>query len=401
MSGSHPIGFCPSPFSSLLLALSTPGQGAAGAGWSWGPQGFSRRIVGILKGAWTCSRRQPGGSGRTWGGSESHWVCKHCVPSGNRVSLGHSHLCSSEPSDEGQQLLSPHPDLDHGAASSHPPFPGSQPYCHILPIRLGIWNHCQSSHSGHSWSVAKPRGSGGSFGHASMEQERGRQQGKDGAGLWPTILMTSPLVQSPAARDESREDKTTIKCETSPPSSPRTLRLEKLGHPALSQEDGKRYVDTLGVSVWGYTWGPHGMGGLGFAMARALLKNNLKALLLLSLLHPQLTGGPGQQSQQQPGLLAQGLQEEGDQILHRAPVWEEREGSLDPAEQRRGHGAGSVSSPVPVCARLSIPLAPPEGFCGGRDTPAGLGMLGPWQLQGSWSLVFSPLGLSGLSMVSP
>uniref|UniRef100_A0A8C9F3U3 PTPRF interacting protein alpha 4 n=1 Tax=Pavo cristatus TaxID=9049 RepID=A0A8C9F3U3_PAVCR len=46
---------------------------------------------------------------------------------------------------------------------------------------------------------------------------------------------------SPAARDESREDKTTIKCETSPPSSPRTLRLEKLGHPALSQEDGKRY----------------------------------------------------------------------------------------------------------------------------------------------------------------
>ncbi|NXW90931.1 LIPA4 protein, partial [Alopecoenas beccarii] len=45
---------------------------------------------------------------------------------------------------------------------------------------------------------------------------------------------------SPGARDESREDKTTIKCETSPPSSPRTLRLEKLGHPALSQEDGKR-----------------------------------------------------------------------------------------------------------------------------------------------------------------
>ncbi|NXG59510.1 LIPA4 protein, partial [Hemiprocne comata] len=45
---------------------------------------------------------------------------------------------------------------------------------------------------------------------------------------------------SPAARDENREDKTTIKCETSPPSSPRTLRLEKLGHPALSQEDGKR-----------------------------------------------------------------------------------------------------------------------------------------------------------------
>ncbi|XP_062480871.1 liprin-alpha-4 isoform X5 [Pezoporus occidentalis] len=48
---------------------------------------------------------------------------------------------------------------------------------------------------------------------------------------------------SPAARDESREDKTTIKCETSPPSSPRTLRLEKLGHPVLSQEDGKSSLE--------------------------------------------------------------------------------------------------------------------------------------------------------------
>lgn len=124
-------------------------------------------------------------------------------------------------------------------------------------------------------------------------------------------------------------------------------------------------------------------GGLGFAMACALLKDNLKALLFLSLLHPQLTGRPGQQSQQQPGLLAQGLQEEGDQIIHRAPVWKEREGSLDPAEQRRGHGAGSVSSSVPVCARLS---APSGSVCHwgavrvtgrGRDTPAGLGMLGP------------------------
>lgn len=49
-------------------------------------------------------------------------------------------------------------------------------------------------------------------------------------------------VQSPAGRDESREDKTTIKCETSPPSSPRSLRLEKLGHPAFSQDEGKRYT---------------------------------------------------------------------------------------------------------------------------------------------------------------
>ncbi|XP_072774868.1 liprin-alpha-4 isoform X4 [Taeniopygia guttata] len=51
------------------------------------------------------------------------------------------------------------------------------------------------------------------------------------------------MTLSPAARDESREDKTTIKCETSPPSSPRTLRLEKLGHPALSQEDAKSSLE--------------------------------------------------------------------------------------------------------------------------------------------------------------
>lgn len=56
--------------------------------------------------------------------------------------------------------------------------------------------------------------------------------------LYP--LTASLSVQSPVSREESREDKATIKCETSPPSSPRTLRLEKLGHPALSQEEGKR-----------------------------------------------------------------------------------------------------------------------------------------------------------------
>uniref|UniRef100_A0A4W3JJZ3 PTPRF interacting protein alpha 4 n=1 Tax=Callorhinchus milii TaxID=7868 RepID=A0A4W3JJZ3_CALMI len=47
--------------------------------------------------------------------------------------------------------------------------------------------------------------------------------------------------KSPATRDDSREDKTTIKCETSPPSSPRTMRLEKLAHSlqSTSQEEGK------------------------------------------------------------------------------------------------------------------------------------------------------------------
>ncbi|XP_060034587.1 liprin-alpha-4 isoform X11 [Erinaceus europaeus] len=51
---------------------------------------------------------------------------------------------------------------------------------------------------------------------------------------------------SPVSREENREDKATIKCETSPPSSPRTLRLEKLGHPALSQEEGKSASEEQG-----------------------------------------------------------------------------------------------------------------------------------------------------------
>ncbi|XP_070601861.1 liprin-alpha-4 isoform X3 [Erythrolamprus reginae] len=51
------------------------------------------------------------------------------------------------------------------------------------------------------------------------------------------------MTLSPAGRDESREDKTTIKCETSPPSSPRSLRLEKLGHPAFSQDESKSSLE--------------------------------------------------------------------------------------------------------------------------------------------------------------
>ncbi|XP_078053985.1 liprin-alpha-2-like isoform X1 [Mustelus asterias] len=47
--------------------------------------------------------------------------------------------------------------------------------------------------------------------------------------------------KSSVTRDENREDKTTIRCETSPPSSPRTMRLEKLAHSlqSTSQEEGR------------------------------------------------------------------------------------------------------------------------------------------------------------------
>ncbi|KAF4018205.1 hypothetical protein G4228_009982 [Cervus hanglu yarkandensis] len=54
------------------------------------------------------------------------------------------------------------------------------------------------------------------------------------------------MTLSPVSWEENREDKATIKCETSPPSSPRTLQLEKLGHPARSQEEGKSALEDPG-----------------------------------------------------------------------------------------------------------------------------------------------------------
>ncbi|XP_035871940.1 liprin-alpha-4 isoform X3 [Phyllostomus discolor] len=53
-------------------------------------------------------------------------------------------------------------------------------------------------------------------------------------------------LQPPVSREQNREDKATIKCETSPPSSPRTLRPEKPGHPALSQEGGQSAAEDPG-----------------------------------------------------------------------------------------------------------------------------------------------------------
>uniref|UniRef100_A0A8C2U1S4 PTPRF interacting protein alpha 1 n=1 Tax=Coturnix japonica TaxID=93934 RepID=A0A8C2U1S4_COTJA len=42
--------------------------------------------------------------------------------------------------------------------------------------------------------------------------------------------------KSPASREEVRDDKATIKCETSPPSSPRSLRLDRVQKGAFSQD---------------------------------------------------------------------------------------------------------------------------------------------------------------------
>ncbi|XP_073869038.1 liprin-alpha-1 isoform X6 [Macaca fascicularis] len=56
----------------------------------------------------------------------------------------------------------------------------------------------------------------------------------------PCYSDSSQHAQLPPSREEARDDKTTIKCETSPPSSPRALRLDRLPKGALhtvSHED--------------------------------------------------------------------------------------------------------------------------------------------------------------------
>uniref|UniRef100_A0A2K5CTZ2 PTPRF interacting protein alpha 4 n=1 Tax=Aotus nancymaae TaxID=37293 RepID=A0A2K5CTZ2_AOTNA len=76
---------------------------------------------------------------------------------------------------------------------------------------------------------------------------RSAAQDLDRMGVMTLVRAALALLgPSPVSREENREDKATIKCETSPPSSPRTLRLEKLGHPALSQEEGKSALEDQG-----------------------------------------------------------------------------------------------------------------------------------------------------------
>ncbi|XP_029438501.1 liprin-alpha-1 isoform X15 [Rhinatrema bivittatum] len=56
----------------------------------------------------------------------------------------------------------------------------------------------------------------------------------------PSYNESSQHSQSPVSRDDIRDDKATIKCETSPPSSPRSLRLDRVHKGALhtvSHED--------------------------------------------------------------------------------------------------------------------------------------------------------------------
>nr|XP_033773375.1 liprin-alpha-4 isoform X2 [Geotrypetes seraphini] len=50
-------------------------------------------------------------------------------------------------------------------------------------------------------------------------------------------------ILSPVTREETNEDKATIKCELSPPPSPQNLRLEKFGPLALNLEDGSSSLD--------------------------------------------------------------------------------------------------------------------------------------------------------------
>uniref|UniRef100_A0A803XQ68 SAM domain-containing protein n=1 Tax=Meleagris gallopavo TaxID=9103 RepID=A0A803XQ68_MELGA len=60
---------------------------------------------------------------------------------------------------------------------------------------------------------------------------RSAAQDLDRMGIMTLVRRLTGQRGSPAARDESREDKTTIKCETSPPSSPQDVAAGKAGPP--------------------------------------------------------------------------------------------------------------------------------------------------------------------------
>lgn len=61
--------------------------------------------------------------------------------------------------------------------------------------------------------------------------------------LFYSFCVSMHIVKSP---EEAREDKTTIKCEMSPPSSPRSLKLDQMNFSQLtgSLEDGRGYTHT-------------------------------------------------------------------------------------------------------------------------------------------------------------
>ncbi|NWZ36640.1 LIPA1 protein, partial [Brachypodius atriceps] len=103
--------------------------------------------------------------------------------------------------------------------------------------------------------------------------------------------------KSPASREEVRDDKTTIKCETSPPSSPRSLRLDRVQKGALHTDF------SLGVKVFlknGQTSNPSSSNSSQDSLHKAPKKKGIKSSIG-RLFGKKEKGRPGQGSKEALG----------------------------------------------------------------------------------------------------
>ncbi|NXC57691.1 LIPA1 protein, partial [Aleadryas rufinucha] len=111
-----------------------------------------------------------------------------------------------------------------------------------------------------------------------------------------------PQRSSPASREEVRDDKTTIKCETSPPSSPRSLRLDRVQKGALhtvSHEDIRDIRNSTG-SQDGQTSNPSSSNSSQDSLHKAPKKKGIKSSIG-RLFGKKEKGRPGQTSKEALG----------------------------------------------------------------------------------------------------
>ncbi|KAM6358528.1 LOW QUALITY PROTEIN: liprin-alpha-1 [Alca torda] len=110
------------------------------------------------------------------------------------------------------------------------------------------------------------------------------------------------MTLSPASREEVRDDKTTIKCETSPPSSPRSLRLDRVQKGALhtvSHEDIRDIRNSTG-SQDGQTSNPSSSNSSQDSLHKAPKKKGIKSSIG-RLFGKKEKGRPGQTSKESLG----------------------------------------------------------------------------------------------------
>ncbi|KFP04339.1 Liprin-alpha-1 [Calypte anna] len=106
--------------------------------------------------------------------------------------------------------------------------------------------------------------------------------------------------KSPASREEVRDDKTTIKCETSPPSSPRSLRLDRVQKGALHTDFSLVIKVFFKSSQDGQTSNPSSSNSSQDSLHKAPKKKGIKSSIG-RLFGKKEKGRPGQTSKENLG----------------------------------------------------------------------------------------------------